>query len=94
VHTAKLVSITVTSAKATIKRGETVQCTATGYFLNGKTQDLTQSVLWSSTNENVATISNEKDHRGLATGVGSGTTNIEATWSGISGITATALAVL
>jgi hypothetical protein len=86
VHTAKLLSITVTLTNPAIQRGETVQCTATGFFQNGRFQDLTQVVLWSSSKENVAALSNETGHKGLATGVGSGDTMIRATWSDVSGM--------
>ncbi len=85
VFTAGLVSIVVTPAGPSILIGDTQQFTATGSFANGITQDLTQQVLWSSTQTNVATVSNAPDLNGLATGVGAGVASIRATKSGISG---------
>ena len=55
--------------------GQTVTYTATGTTVNGKTQDVTSTAKWSSSNTAVATVSNV----GVATAVAKGTATITAT---------------
>lgn len=84
VTSATLRSIAVTPTGASISVGATQQFTATGTNSDGTTTDLTGVATWSSSSTNVATISST----GLATGMGSGSTTIMATFSGITGQTA------
>ncbi len=70
-----LVSIAVTPASATILVGGTQQYIATGTYSDNSTQNITNSVTWSSNNTAIATISNS----GLASGSGAGTVGITAT---------------
>jgi len=76
-----LTSISVTPANPTILNGASQQFTATGQYSDGSTQNLTASVVWSSLDQNVATIT----AGGLATAMGSGTSTIEAASNSISG---------
>jgi len=79
VTAAKLVSITLLPNPAgSIAKGTTLQLTATGFFDDGKTQDLTDTATWASSMTTVATISNDPISNGLATGRAEGTTNITA----------------
>jgi uncharacterized protein YjdB len=55
---------------------------ATGIFADGKTQDLTTSVLWTSSPASVATISNLPATMGEATGLEPGTATITALFGG------------
>jgi hypothetical protein len=71
-----LISITVTPANPSIILGQTQQCTATGHFRGGSTQNLTASVAWGSSASGVATI----NAAGLASSVSAGSTTIVATW--------------
>jgi len=80
---ASLVSIAVTPANPSMAIGTTKQFTATGTFSDTSTQDITASVLWSSSNAAVATISNQ----GLASSNATGTTTIAATFGSVSGST-------
>lgn len=82
-----LVSIAVTPAGATIPQGKTQQYTATGTFGDGSTQDITNSVNWSSNQTSVATISNADGSRGLASTTILGPGGITADMNGISGTT-------
>ena len=82
-----LISIAVTPANPLVTAGATEQFTATGTFTGGRTQDVTQSVTWSSSAATVATISNTNGSRGLATTLAAGTTTITASHNGISGTT-------
>ena len=52
-----LTSITITPSQLSIPRGATQQLTATGNYSDNSQADLTASVVWSSSNGQVATIS-------------------------------------
>jgi len=81
---AALASIAINPASATVPLGTTQQFTATGTFSDGTTQDLTQSVHWSSTVATVATISNTVGAAGLASTLSAGATTIGATSGSVS----------
>jgi plastocyanin len=80
---AALVSIAVSPANPRIVKGQTQQFTATGNYTDSSTQDLTNSVAWSSDTPSVATI----NAAGLATSVTPGNAKISATLSGVTGST-------
>ncbi|HXQ44795.1 MAG TPA: Ig-like domain-containing protein, partial [Acidimicrobiales bacterium] len=75
---AVLLSITVAPTVASVPAGQTQQFTATGYYSDLSTQNLTDSVTW-STSGAAATISNATGSQGLATGVSTGVVTITAT---------------
>jgi len=83
VNAATLNSITVTPDNP-ISYGTTQQFKATGIYSDGS-RDITDYVLWESTNESIATISNTT--KGLATSVAAGTTTIKASLLGKTGST-------
>ncbi len=90
---AMLESILVTPISATVSlnnQGNTQQFTATGILTDGSLQDLTKSVTWASSNPDIP-ISNATGFQGLATNTffTPGSTNITATFSGITSNTAT-----
>ena len=64
-----LASIRVRPDPQTVHAQATVQLTATGIFTNGGTQDLSQNVIWSSSDPTIATVGNDLGTRGLVTGV-------------------------
>src|SRR5450759_3785780 len=75
-----VVSIEVTPPNPIIAMATTQQFMATGIYAENAHFDLTSSVIWSSSNTNVATISNGADGpKGLAHAVTAGTTTITAT---------------
>lgn len=78
-----LLSITITPSSTEAAIGSQVQFTAIGTFLLQPPQDITNSVLWSSSNTNIATISSFVD-AGIATGLEFGTTSISATSGSIT----------
>ena len=80
---ATLVSIAVTPASSSMAVGTTKQFTATGTFSDSTTQDITASVLWSSSSAATATINNQ----GLVTSAATGVTTITATLGSVSGST-------
>ena len=58
VSSAVLSSIAVTPANITLAAGVSQQLTATGTFTDGSTQNLTNSVAWTSSSSHTATVSN------------------------------------
>ncbi len=85
ISAAALTSIVVTPATATTATGTTRRFTARGTWADGSTGDLTASALWSSTDVNVASVSNAPAGEGVATALGTGTATIAATFSGMTG---------
>jgi len=74
VSTATLVSLAIAPANSSMPDDATKQFSATGTFSDNSTQDITQSVLWSSSTPTVATITNV----GLVSSLSTGTTTITA----------------
>jgi Bacterial Ig-like domain (group 2) len=83
ISAAALTSIAVTPASPAIVKGTTQQFIATGTFTDASTQNVTNSVTWTSSNASVATISGS----GLATSVATGSSTIQAASGLISGTT-------
>lgn len=79
VTAAVLTSIAVTPSTPTIANGLTRQFTAAGTYTDASTEDLSESVIWASSNTSVATISTTSGTKGLATAVAVGTSTISAT---------------
>ncbi|MBI5365267.1 MAG: Ig-like domain-containing protein, partial [Planctomycetes bacterium] len=82
-----LLALSVTPSNPTIALGTTRQFTATGTWSDGTIDDLTALAQWSSADAAAGTISTTIGSRGLATGVGMGSTTITATFSGRNGST-------
>ncbi len=76
-----LQSLTIAPLAQAVFVGSNLQFTATGHYSDGSTRDLTSSAVWSSSKTSVATISSPG---GLATGLGNGTTTIQAASGGLS----------
>ena len=85
VRAATLVSIDGTPNAPAVVAGLTQQMIATGTYTDGSTQVITNSVVWSSTNAGVATVSNAGGSQGLATAVSMGMTTIRATSGAVMG---------
>jgi len=83
------IALHVSPASRTVNVGGTGNFTATAEYSNGATQNYTQLVVWASSDENIATISNVDGTRGRATGVGPGIATISAT-DPATGLTSTA----
>lgn len=76
-----LSSITVSPAAFSIASGQNKQLSATGFYVNGTSQDVTSQVTWTSLNTASATVSSS----GLVSGVSAGSANITANIGSISG---------
>jgi uncharacterized protein YjdB len=81
VTNAVLTSIAVAPANSSIANGTTERLTATGFYSDGSTQDLTTQVSWASSSDMMATVSGV----GLVTGTGVGSPTMTATFAGVSG---------
>ncbi|HRI49101.1 MAG TPA: Ig-like domain-containing protein [Pseudomonadota bacterium] len=86
VTNAVLMSIAITPANPSIAKGTTVQLTATGTYNDGRKQDLTTLVTWSTSTTNVS-VSNTAGSEGLAFGGDVSTATITAQLSGMTGTT-------
>lgn len=100
---AQLMSVSITPTNPSIARGTGQQFTATGIYSDNTTQDLTDSVAWSSSNTSVAIVDASANALGLlasiitgaqtasqagyVTGMDVGTTTIGATTGSVSGST-------
>jgi hypothetical protein len=81
VSAATLQSITVTGPSSSLALGFNLQLTATGNYSDGSTQNLTNAVVWSSSNPAIAVVSS----LGLVAGITIGDINVDASLQGITG---------
>ena len=79
VTAAELVSLAVSPKDSTITVGLAAQLRADGTFTDESTMNLTDQVVWSSSDPAVAAVSNTDGARGKATALGIGMTTITAT---------------
>jgi uncharacterized protein YjdB len=77
--TAKLVSLSVSPANATLSTGEVLQLSAVGSYSDNSTQDLTASVSWSSSAATIASVNDATGSKGMVTALNAGTAAITAT---------------
>jgi uncharacterized protein YjdB len=82
---AYLVSLSVTPQYPVLLLNQTEQLDAVGNYSDGTTQDLTTTVMWTSSNTQVATMSTGTP--GLATALGTGSANLTATFGSITAYT-------
>ncbi len=77
--------ITISPANPTVAAGTSTGLTATGTLTDGTTQDMTNSVAWTSSSSTVATISNASGLFGMVAGNAPGTATITASLGGVAG---------
>jgi trimeric autotransporter adhesin len=80
-------AIAISPASGTVAEGTSIGLKATGTLADMTTQDLTNSVEWTSSNSAFATMSNASGSFGFATGIAPGTVTVTAVFSGIIGTT-------
>ncbi|MGY5796221.1 Ig-like domain-containing protein [Rheinheimera faecalis] len=86
VSTASLSTIVVTPVSSTVTVGLTRQFVATANYSDGRSFDVSRSVVWASGDTSVATMNaNGATDSGLASGLAAGTTQITATFAFVSG---------
>lgn len=87
VTTATLSSISVTPTNPFSDIFTTQQFTATAIYSDNSVKDVTNVVRWSSQSALIAIVSNQVSSKGLALGIGVGSTNIIATLGNVTGST-------
>jgi uncharacterized protein YjdB len=87
VTSASLQSISITPLAPSVAKGTSVAFTATGTYSDTTTQDLTTLVAWTSSDTNVAVISNAAGTQGNASAANVGVTTITAVSGGVTGTT-------
>ncbi len=85
VTNASLVSLAVSPSSSTLQLGATEPMKATGTYADGTSVDLTNIVVWTSSDTTVAAVSNAQGSHGLATATGPGSATVTATLTGITG---------
>ncbi len=85
VESSPLISVQVTPTNATVAEQTGVEFDAIGTFADGSTENLTNSVSWTSSPISVATVSDTAGTSGLATGIAPGTATITALFAGLVG---------
>jgi hypothetical protein len=80
VTNATITALTIGPAVPTVHKGLTTQLTANGTFSGATSQDLTFDAAWRSSNDLVATVSDDFTSKGLATGIAEGSAVITATF--------------
>ncbi|HEY3452104.1 MAG TPA: Ig-like domain-containing protein [Myxococcales bacterium] len=88
VTAATLESIAVNPAKQTVPKGTSASFNAVGTYSDGSTQDITATVMWTSSDEKVATISNNVGSQGQAKALAPGASTVTARLDGVSGTAA------
>ena len=80
VTNATLVSLAIAPLDSSMPAGAVKQFTAIGTFSDNSTEDMTSSVLWSSSSPTVASI----DDTGLVSSILTGSTTISAAWGNVT----------
>jgi hypothetical protein len=87
VNGVQLQYISITPINSSLALGSDVQMQAVGIYSDYTTQDLTDTVTWSSDNATAATVSNALGTEGYVTSTGEGMTMVRASYSGVAGST-------
>ncbi|MFH0899537.1 MAG: Ig-like domain-containing protein [Pseudomonadota bacterium] len=88
VSDAVLASIEISPTEGFVAAGFTVPFAARAVFTDGATKDVTGQVIWSSSDETIAVVSNLVGSSGVATGVKAGTVTITASAGAVASDTA------
>lgn len=74
-----LASIKLSASTTSLQAGQTIQLAATAVYSDNSTKDITGNATWASSSTSVASIAS-----GTISGVGAGTTQVMATYNGVS----------
>ncbi len=80
-------SLVISPKSQTVLVGVSTDYTATLYYEDGSSTDVSMSAIWSSSNQAVATISNEYPNGGTSLALSVGDTTIAASFEGLSDMT-------
>ncbi len=75
---ASLIGIGVSPSNPTVSLGEAIQFAAVGYYSDQSTRDITDVVVWQSSDVNVVSVSSSLDEEGLGLPVAAGSARIRA----------------
>ena len=75
----QLESITISLQIESLLAGQTIKLGATGQYSNNENRDIGSEVMWKTSDDSIATISNEDEDRGLLTAIAPGEVYITAT---------------
>ena len=78
--------ITIMPNNGNVAEDTSIALTATGTLTDGTTQNITSSVLWTSSNPSLATMSNSSGSYGWANGIAPGTVTVIAAFGGQVGV--------
>lgn len=87
VSNATVTALAITPATPSVPKGLTQQFAVTGTFSDLSTQDVTLDATWASSITTVATVSDAAGSKGLAQSLAIGSTQISATFGGVSDTT-------
>jgi Big-like domain-containing protein/parallel beta helix pectate lyase-like protein len=76
---ATLHSIAIVPSVEEVEKGNTIQLTAVGTYSDDSTTDISKAVIWSSSDESIASVSSIAGSEGLITGVDFGSATISVT---------------
>ncbi len=85
VEDVRVVDVTITPLTAEVRPGGALAMRAEGQLSDGRREDITAQVSWSTLDERVGTVSNQPGEQGRVTGVAEGRTIIEASANGVTG---------
>lgn len=74
----RLMSISLEPATAQLQLGASLSFVAMGSFMNGSSHEITDEVIWESSNPTIVAISNNPGSKGVAIGLASGNSDITA----------------
>lgn len=90
---AVVTGLQILPAQASVHAGGSIQLTATAFYSNGDSQDVTRQASWSSDNTAAATVQSNNDKAGLVETHGAGSATISALFGGTTRSTVSVLAV-
>ena len=80
----EVISLQITPIDATVAQRQVLQLTATATLSDGSTDDLTSQVTWTSSDDDVASVSNASNLQGQTSGHAPGTVTITAAFEELS----------
>jgi len=83
VTTAEITRIAVTPTSLSIAKGHSGQLTATAYYTDSTSADITQTATWKSADSSIAAVPSTGTSGGLVSGIEQGQTTVTATYSGM-----------
>jgi hypothetical protein len=87
VASATVKSIELTPFQPSVALGTPIRFAATAILSDGTSEPITGQATWTSSSSGIAAVSDAAGSKGLTQTLGTGTSTISATWSGVTGTT-------